>query len=193
MKNPIGCLASWFFNLGTKSGMPKYTALLGLLQAVVLFIPESTWAWIGINSQKIQAASPAFIQYYIINSSFKNAMSVFWMLSPFTFTICTALWIVHLNTYGYQAFLCRRMGRLRKAGKTSDYSLDVGILLCVMVYAWSTGMYLAEPTIFGGFVPPNNRFAMLIIHAGALGLFLPGALGGLVADVRANLTATDLL
>ena len=44
MKNPVGFLISWFFNLGTKSGMPKYTAFLGSLQAAVLFIPESTWA-----------------------------------------------------------------------------------------------------------------------------------------------------
>lgn len=94
---------------------------------------------------------------------------------------------------GYQAFLHRRTVRLKKSGKTSDYSLDVGILASVIVYVWSTAIYLAEPTIFGGFAPPNNRFAMLIIHAGALGLFLPGALAGLVADVRANLTARTAL
>lgn len=170
--------------------MPKYTAFLGLLQAAVLFIPESTWAWIGVNSQKIQAASPAFIQYYIINSSFKNAMSVFWMLSPFTFTICTALYVLRINVDGYQAYLNRRTVRLKKTLKTNDYSLIIGMLASVILYVWSTAIYLVEPTIFRGFVPPNNRFAMLLIHAGALGLYLPCALAVLVTEVRANFTAT---
>ncbi len=191
MKNPVVFLVSWFFNLGTRKGLPKYVAILCVLQSTVLFVPESTWTWLGINSQDIQAASPAFVQHYIINSSFKNAMSVFWMTSPFTFIVCTALWISHLNTSGYQAFLDRRMSRLKKSGKTSDYSLDIGILVFIIACIWSTAVYLTEPTVLGSFVPTKNRFAMLFFQAGALIYVLPAIIAGLFTDIRANLTTTS--
>jgi len=190
MKNPLRSFADFFFNLGTRSGMPKYAAVLGLVQAAILFIPESIWATIGVNAYRIQAVSPAFVQYYISNSSFKNAMSAFWMFSPFTLIICTVLHTLHINKgTGYQAYLARRAARLKKLGKRNDYSLFVGLLACVIVYVWGTAIYLVEPGIFGSFVPTKNRLAMLIVHAGALGLVVPVVFALLVTEIRASLTA----
>lgn len=188
--NRIGRFSKCIFNLGAKSGMPKYTALLGLFQAAVLFIPESVLARLGVDAQKILSCSPSFVQYYIINSSFKNAMSVFWLLGPFTFVICAFLYTHHINSNGYRAYLDRRIIRLKKASKTNDYSLMFGIFAAIILYIWSTIIYLVEPKIIGGFIPSNNRFAMLIIHAGALGFFLPGAFAVLVTEIRASFSAT---
>lgn len=126
MKNPIKYLVNGISNLGTKSGMPKYTAFLGLLQGGILFIPESILAKLGVDALQIQGWCPEFVQYYIINSSFKNAMSVFWLLSPFTLTICTALFVLHANGDGYPAYLCRRSIRLKMQGKPSISRLFSG-------------------------------------------------------------------
>lgn len=134
MKNPIKYLVNGISNLGTKSGMPKYTAFLGLLQGGILFIPESILAKLGVDALQIQGWCPEFVQYYIINSSFKNAMSVFWLLSPFTLTICTALFVLHANGDGYPAYLCRRSIRLKNAGKTIDFSLIFGVLVALALY-----------------------------------------------------------
>lgn len=186
MRSLIIYLANCIFNLGTKSGMPKYTAFLGLFQAGVLFIPESILAMLGVNGQEIMGWYPSFIQHYIIGSSFKNAMSAFWLISPFICIICTVLYTLHINTFGYKSYLDRRAARLEKARKTKDYSLITGILAMILLYVWGTAIYQTEPKIYGSFIPAKNKFAMLIIHAGALGLLFPAALALLITEIRAN-------
>ena len=178
----------YFRDLGTRNGVPKYVVMFCILQSAVLFIPESTWMWFGINFQIVQEVSPEFVRHYIINSTFQNAMSAFWITSPFTFFICTFLWAYHLNTQGYQKFLARRTTRLKKLSKTSDYTMTIGALALIFIYVWSTAAHLAEPTVLGGFVPTKNRFAMLLFQAGALVYVLPALVAGVFTDIRANLT-----
>jgi hypothetical protein len=176
------------FCLGTKSGMPKYTLALLLLQVATLLLPESFWAYLHVDALNIRQRSPSFIRYYIDNSDFKNAMSIFWVIAPCTSVISTVICVRHINIVRYEDYLRRRSIRLRRTGKAKDYSIIIGVLFSMALYVWSTALYQVEPTILGSFVPPNNRFAMLIVHAGALGGFFPFALATLIAEIRANLS-----
>ncbi len=181
------------FNLGTRSGMPRYVAFLGLLQTGVLFVPEAVWAALGIDALQHLQNLPIFVQYYINSASFKNAMFVFWLMSPFTLLLSTTLCLVHLNFQGYSTYLQRRATRLKKQGKTSDYLLICGMLAFLLLYLWGTGVYLSEPGILGNAVPAKSRFAMLIVHAGAIALALPVLIAVLITELRANLSECTLL
>ncbi len=181
------------FNLGTKSGMPRYVALLGLLQSGVLFVPEAVWAALGIDALRHLQNLPVFVQYYINSASFKNAMFVFWLTSPFTLLMSTTLCLAHLNFQGYPAYLQRRAARLKKQGKTSDYSFTFGILAFLLLYLWGTGVDLTEPGILGNAVPAKSCFVMLIVHAGAIALVLPVLITMAITELRANLSECTLL
>ena len=176
------------FNLGTKFGMPRYVAFLGLLQTGVLLVPDAVWAALRIDALQHLQILPVFVQYYINSATFKNAMFVFWLMSPFTLIINTVLSVMHLNFQGYPAYLQRRVTRLKRQGKTSDYSLIVGILVFLMMYIWGTGINLNEPGILGNFVPAKSRLAMIIVHAGSIALLLPISLAMLITELRANLS-----
>lgn len=176
----------FLFSLGTKSGMPRYVTFMFLLQIVVLFVPEEVWTLFGVDALQYMQKLPAFVQYYINSASFKNAMCVFWLLSPFTLLISTVLFFVHVNFQGYPAYLNRRAARLKQQGKTSDYSLVIGGLAFLTMYVWGTGIYLAEPGILGNQVPTKNRLVMAFIHGGAVGLVLPILITVLITELRAN-------
>lgn len=179
-------------NLGAKSGMPRYVAFLGLLQTGVLFVPEEVWSFLGVDALQHLQSLPGFVQYYINSASFKNAMYVFWLMSPFTLSISTVLSVVHINFQGYPAYLKRRAARLKQQGKASDYSLVIGTLVFLVLYIWGTGIYLVEPGILGNFVPAKSRLAMLIIHAGSIAFLLPVFIAMLITELRANLSESAI-
>lgn len=183
MKIPI---FEFVFNLGVQSGMPRYVAFLGLLQASVLFIPESAWAYFVGDTILHLEFLPAFVQYYINVATFKNTMFVFWLLSPFTLAINTVLCVVHVNFQGYPSYLKRRSARLKQQGKASDYSLIAGILAFLIFYIWGTAIYLAEPQILGDFVPAQSRWLMLAIHGASIAFVLPIFIAMLIVELRAN-------
>lgn len=180
------------FNLGTQSGMPRYVAFIGLLQICVLFVPEAVWGKLGVDALHSLQNFPIFIQHYVNSTSFKNAMFVFWVMSPFTLLLSTVLFVLHINFQGYPAYLQRRTTRLKQQGKTSDYSLITGLLVFLLLYIWGTGIYLNEPGILGNFVPAKNRLAMLMVHGGAIALLIPVALTMLITEIRANLSGFTL-
>jgi hypothetical protein len=192
MTNDIHVL-DFLFDLGIKSGMPRYVVFFCLIQGGILFVPESAWHALGFDALSYIQSFPAFIQYYVNNSSFKNAMLAFWMLSPITLSINTVLWVKHINFQSYTSFLQRRSIRLKKKGKSSDYTLLVGILAAVAFYIWGTGVYMKPPTILGNIIPTKNRLAMLIVHAGAIALFFPVVLTMLITELRASLTESTSL
>lgn len=174
-------------NLGTKSGMPRYTAILALLQASILFIPESSYSALGFNASTIKDLCPAFTHYYINNSHFKNAMTVFWLVAPLISAVSTVISIWHFNVLDYKTYIERRIGRLEKAGKDHDYSLIIGVLVFFIFYVWGTAIYQVEPTLWGSFTPTNNRFSMLLIHGGAFGLLFPFGTTLLITEIRASI------
>ena len=176
----------WLFNLGTKSGLPRYVAFVGVIQTGVLFIPEAVWGALRIDVLQYLQSLPDFVQYYINNASYKNSMFVFWLMSPITLSISTVSSVIHLNFQGYPAYLQRRATRLNQQGKTTDYSIIVGVLVFLLMYLWGTGVYLSEPTILGDFVPAKSRLVMLIVHAGAIAFLLPISLAMLITELRAN-------
>lgn len=186
--NPI----LWIFNLGVKSGLPKYFALLGFIQISPLLIPESVWDLLGFNISNSLLNLPHFIQHYINVTTFKRAMFVFWIMSPFTLLTSTCLCLIHINNYGYSAYLVRREARLRKAGKSSDYSLLFGCAIFILLYLWATGINLKEPSVFSGYAPFESRFTMIIIHGGSISLVLPLFMTFIITEIRANLTKTKI-
>ncbi len=147
--NPI----LWLFNLGVKSGLPKYVVFFGLLQTSLLLIPESIWGLLGLNIADFIHNCPYFVQHYVNMTSFKCPMFMFWLMSPFTLFITTVLCLMHINIKGYSAYLIRRESRLKRSGKTSDYSSPSGFLAIVLLYLWGTGINLNEPGIFASFSP----------------------------------------
>lgn len=178
------------FNFGVKSGMPRYTVLLGLLQGSTLLIPESVWTTLGVNLLPYLTAFPAFVQHYVDNSDFKNSMLLFWLLSPFTLFVNTSLYFVHLNFRSYTSYLCRRQLRLANQRKQFDYSLIIGASLLLLAYFWSnwyTGISLRQPTILGISLT-KNLIAMLLVHGLAIGLICPMALAVLVTELRVNIS-----
>ena len=167
--------------------MPRYLAFLGLLQSTVLFIPEVTWAALGLGAQHYIQNFPVFVQYYVNSSDFMNAMFVFWLTCPITFLTSTYLCIVHINFQGYPAYLQRRAIRLKQQGKTSDYSFIAVVLVMLVVYVWVTVINLREPEFLGDFVPAKSRLSMLIIHVGSIALLLPVSIAVMTAELRANI------
>ena len=152
----------------------------------MLFIPESIWTAIGINGSDQAQHLPSFAQYYVKNSGFQNAMFIFWLSSPFVLLINTVLFFIHLNFQGYPAYLQRRSLRLKKQGKTHDYSLIAGLVAFLVAYMWGTGIYLSEPAIFGSFVPAKSRLAMLLIHVAVITYLMPALLTMLATELRAS-------
>jgi len=181
-------MLNFLFNLGVKSGMPRYVALCGLLQAGILFLPEAAWSFLGVDALQHLEYLPAFVQYYINSTNFKNAMFVFWLLSPITLSINTALSVMHINFQGYPDYLKRRAARIQRQDKVSDYSLIAGILAFLIFYVWGTGINLAEPQILGNFVPAQSRWLMLAIHGASIAFLLPIFIAMLTVEFRANLT-----
>ncbi|VVC82351.1 hypothetical protein [Sideroxydans sp. CL21] len=177
----------WLFNLGVKSGFPRYVSFVCLIQASIVFVPESIWEGFGINAISYIQNLPNFVQHYVNEASFKNSMFVFWTLSPIAFSINFMLWFTHINYQGYAAYLQRRAARLETQGKTSDYSLIVGALIFTLAYVWYTGINLKQPSILGNFVPTKDRIAMFLVHCSAVSLILPLFISVLITEVRANL------
>ncbi|HZW87009.1 MAG TPA: hypothetical protein VFF41_06070 [Gallionella sp.] len=187
-------ILEYFYALGTKSGMPRYVSALWLLQSSVLLVPEFIWAKLGVNALEFISNAPDFIQHYVKSTDFKNAMFMFWALSPITFVVQTFLCVRHINNdQGYFAFLKRRAIRLNKLGKDQDYSLVIGGTILLFLYVGDTGIWhLADPKILGNFVPIKNRLAMLIIHAGAIGFVFPAVVALLIAESRAILSKRNI-
>ncbi len=186
--NPI----LWIFNIGVKSGLPKYFALIGFIQISPLLIPESVWDLLAFNISNSLLNLPHFAQHYVNVTTFKKAMFVFWVISPFTLLISTCLCLIHINNHGYSAYLVRRETRLKKAGKSSDYSFLLGLSIFILLYLWATGINLKEPSVFGGFAPFESRLTMVVIHGGAITLILPLFMTAIVTELRANFTKTKI-
>jgi len=180
---PRGAL-DFVFQLGSNNGMPRFTVFLGIVQGSTLFIPESVLSWIGLSYELTTIFTPQFVQYYVMNSDFKNAMALFWVISPVMFVLCTTLYTKHVNGVLYSAYMSRRALRLKKLGKSEDFSLVVGGVLFLLLYVWSTVFYHREPIVFGEFVPIKNRYAMLFLHAGSVGFVLPIMLAMVITEVR---------
>jgi hypothetical protein len=166
--------------------MPKYVLALLILQASIIFVPEKVWLIIGLDASIYENKLPRFVEYYVDGAFFKNSMLAFWLVSPLTLLINTVLFVVHVNYAGYRAYLARRVERLRKQNKTSDYSLVAGAVVMVSLYVWSTVFYLSEPGVLGSAVPTKSRLAMVVIHAASVALLIPVCLTVLLTELRAN-------
>lgn len=176
------------FNLGTKSGMPRYMAIVALLQIGILLLPESVFAFLGLESFGRTWQLPTFVQYYVSSSSSKHAVLAFWLLSPFTLVTNTALCIAHINSArGFEAYRNRRIKRLAERRKSSDYSLIISCVSVVALYIWAIAIRLDEPTILGNAVPTTSLFKMILINGGGIGLLLPIAISIVVTELRMKL------
>lgn len=176
------------FNLGTKSGMPPYMAIVALLQVGISFIPKSVFAYFDLESFRHTWQLPIFIQHYVNSSNDNPAMLAFWLLSPLTLLINTALCLLHLNCKaGFEAYRTRRITRLAALGNRTDYSLIISGISVVAVYIWAVAIQLDEPKVFGNAIPAKSIFMMILVHGGSIGLLLPVAIAIVVTELRANL------
>ena len=191
MKNMIFWLEP-LFNLGTRSGMPRYVAFLCLLLGIILLVPETAWRVLGVNLVPHISSFPAFVQIYATNTDYKNAILIFWLLSPVVLVINTVQWIVKINLRDYTQYLQRRSVRLKSQKKTSDYSFMLGVIIFVAFYAWVTFGYVKEPIIFGGYNPSKSRLMMFLFHGFTMGLMLPMCITFLIAELRANLSSAPM-
>lgn len=175
----------WLTNLGVASGLPPYTSLIILLQVSVLFIPESAWISMGIEGREYVFHYPKFIQYFVLNSAFPNAMFVFWFIAPFVFVANTVLCFTHTHFQGFQSFLVRRDAKIGMSGKLNNLSYAVKLSIFMMLYAWMVWGNISPPSFLGGFVPLKNRLAMLIFHGVQISLIIPLVLALFTAELRA--------
>jgi hypothetical protein len=165
--------------------MPKYAAVLALLQASVLLIPESVWTASGLEVATYSENFPHFMQYHINATDFKNVVAIFWLLSPITLLVCAVLWIAHINKpEGYQRYLQRRAVRLKAKGRAVDYPLMLGVAAMLALYGWGT-LFSPGPVSF--FNPTESRLAMLLVYGGGIGLMLPVFLAFLITELRATI------
>lgn len=188
MKQDFFLSPEWLFNLGVKSGLPKYVSFFGLLQISTLLIPDEAWRVIGVNAADHLYYLPRFVQEHISGTHFQNSMFVFWMLSPFTLLINSSLFLKHFSSVGYSSYLARRASRLIKLGKVKDYSLVFGCSVGIFAYFWITVVNLNGPSFLGEFTPKKNHFVMMIIHGSSIALVLPAFITVIIVDLRANLT-----
>lgn len=174
---------SWLINLGTKSGLPKYSTFVGFLYVMVALVPESTWIALGMNVTSAAEDAPKFIQYYINSTDFKNTMMVFIVLSPVILIINTALFIHHINFNGYTKYLKRR--EAREAGNQGLIFI-LPFVIFILGYIWATFFSLEELSVFRGFVPEKNRLALIFLQGGMCALVLPVFLSLIVTEIRAS-------
>jgi len=171
--------------------MPKYMAVIAIILTIILFVPEAVWAFLGVDAIQQVHGYPKFVQYYVSSTSFKNAMLVFWVTSPFALAISSGLSIFHIN-HDFNKYLNRREEKLKKSGKASDFNLVVGVFVFVCAYIWGTAIYLNEPTIFGGISPTKTRATMALIHAGSIAFLIPIMFAVLIAEVRAIISTLHI-
>lgn len=176
----------WITNLGVASGLPRYTSLVILLGIFVLFIPEVTWNSMGIEGKELVLNYPDFIQYFVINSVFPNAMFIFWSIAPFALALNTTLCLIHIHLPEFQNFLSRRNAKLEMSGKLNDMFFAIQLLVLVALYIWMVYGNLRPPSFLGEFIPTKNRFAMVVYHGLQITLVMPIVLAMLTAELRAS-------
>jgi hypothetical protein len=176
----------WLTNLGVANGLPRYTALMILIQVSILFIPEFAWISIGVEGKKYVLDYPEFIQYFVLNSTFPNAMFMFWLIAPFVFILNAVLYFMHIHFRGFQSFLARRDAKLKMSGKSNDCSFAIQLLIFVLLYAWVVFGNINPPSFLGGFVPLKNRLAMSVFHGIQISLVIPAVLTLLTAELRVS-------
>lgn len=187
MKNEVLLSLDWLFNLGVKSGLPRYGSLFLLLQISPLLILDEGWRLLGVSAVDHLHHFPRFVQEYVTGTHFQNSMLVFWILSPFTFLINSFLFLKHFNLAGYASYLSRRELRLMKIGKAQDYSLVIGCSIYILMYFWVTCTNPNNSSFLGEFTPMENRFSMMLIQGGSVALVLPAFITVIVVELRANL------
>ena len=174
------------FALGTQSGMPRYVAFVGLIQMSIVLVPESVFEFLGIDSLRALPSLPSFVQYYINASASKNAVLVFWLFSPITLLLNSALFISHVNNErGFSVFLERRARRLMAKNKESDFPLLMACFVFIAAYFWATLIYLKEPSILGNAAPSKSILTMILIHGGAIALLVPAMVAVVATELRA--------
>lgn len=173
-------------NLGVASGLPRYNALLILIQISILFIPEFVWISMGVEGKRYVLDYPDFIQYFVLNSTFPNAMFMFWFIAPLVFIVNVMLCFLHIHFKGFQSFLARRDAKLQVSGNSNGWSLTMQILIFVLLYAWVVCGSIGPPSFLGGFVPLKNRLAMSVFHGIQLSLVIPVMLTLLTAELRVS-------
>ena len=176
----------WLINLGVASGLPPYTSLIMLLQVTVLFIPEFAWISMGVEGVEVVLDFSEFVQYFVLNSAFPNAMFVFWLIAPFVFIANTVLWFTHIHFREFQNFLVRRGAKLGVSGKKNDLSFAMQLLIFIVLYVWVVFGNIGPPSFLGGFVPLNNRLAMLVFHGIQISLVMPAVITLFTAELRAS-------
>lgn len=176
----------WLINLGVASGMPPYTSLIILLQGTVLFIPEFAWISMGVEGVELVLNFPEFIQYFVLNSAFPNTMFVFWFIAPFVFIANTVFYFTHIHFREFQNFLVRRGAKLGISGKKNDLSFAMQLLIFIVLYVWVVFGNIGPPSFLGGFVPLNNRLAMLVFHGIQISLVMPAVITLFTAELRAS-------
>jgi hypothetical protein len=101
--------------------------------------------------------------------------------------INTILFVFHLNVSGYRSCLQRRTERLIRTKKKNNLSLAFGMTCVIALYVWITGILQMGPHVSASRDLANSRFAMLMIHAGMLGLVMPGGIAMILTEFRACL------
>ncbi len=173
-------------NLGVANGMPRYFSAFALVPVIVLFTPEQLLA----SAIQFRTWLPDFTTYSVDRTDFPWVMTAFWIVGPLVMLINSVLFVRQLNTVGYSSYLARRAENLRNAGASNRLGLLLGIVAGIALYIWSTCFYQNEPRIPGAVALPNSRFAMVMLHAGALGLLFPGFLAALITEFRVLLTTS---
>lgn len=176
----------WLINLGVASGLPPFTSLIILLQVSVLFIPESVWLIMNVQGKELVLNYPEFIQYFVLNSAFPNAMFAFWFIAPFVFIANTVLYFKHIHFREFPKFLVRRSAKLSMSGKTNDLSFAMQLLIFFLLYILVVFGSIGPPSFLRGFVPLNNRFAMLVFHGIQISLVIPAVIALFSAELRAT-------
>lgn len=176
----------WLINLGVASGLPPFTSLIILLQVSVLFIPEAAWLIMNVQGKELVLNYPEFIQYFVLNSAFPNAMFAFWFIAPFVFIANTVLCFTHIQFREFPKFLVRRSAKLSTSGKTNDLVFAMQLLMFILLYIWVVFGSIGPPSFLRGFVPLNNRLAMLVFHGIQISLVIPTVLALFSAELRAT-------
>lgn len=177
----------WLCNLGVTNepagGLPRYLSIFILLQIILLFIPDSLWANMGINGREAVADYPEFIQYYVINSAFPNSMYVFWTYGAIVLPLNLLLCLHHVHGKGYSNYFKRRE---LLHSQRSRFTFITQLIFLIALIAWMIISNLEPPGFLRGFVPLNNKLAAMLFYGIQLSLILPLVVTLVTAELRAE-------
>lgn len=172
--------------------LPKYFSLIAALHFSTLLVPEFLWAYLGLDASKYITYSPQFLQYYVSNVTYQNAMFIFWLTSPFALTINTYLFVKKVNTVDYSDFLVRRKNILVSQGQSWNSFLFISCLIFILGYTWVTFIDWHSLSTIRWPNPIRNKFAMFLIHGATPSFVMPIMLAVILTEIRVLLTTPKI-